>query len=210
MTFEEMHAVVATAHNHGLKVTGHCRANEGIKNALRAGYDTLEHGTFVDDEALEMILARNVPVIPALYFELASIERGPEFGLSQRVIDGHQETLDAGTESARRIFKAGGRIGLGGDYGFGWNPHGQYARELTFFHKHVGFTPLEVLKCATQTGAEILGRAQELGTLAVGKLADVLVVDGDVVGDISILEDRRRFIAVMQGGIVKAGRLART
>ncbi len=208
MTFEEMHAVVATAHNHGMKVTGHCRATEGIKNALRAGYDTLEHGTFIDDEALEMILARDVPVVPALYFELASIERGPEFGLSQRVIDGHQETLDGGAESARRILKAGGRIGLGGDYGFGWNPHGQYARELTFFHKFVGFTPLEVLTCATKTGSEILGREQEIGTLGVGKLADVLVVDGDVLGDISILEDRRRFIAVMQGGIVKAGRLA--
>ena len=207
MTFEEMHAVVSTAHNHGMKVTGHCRATEGIKNALRAGYDTLEHGTFIDDEALEMILARDIPVVPALYFELASIERGPEFGLSQRVIDGHQETLDGGAESARRILKAGGRIGLGGDYGFGWNPHGQYARELTFFHKFVGFTPLEVVTCATKTGSEILGREKEIGTLEVGKLADVLVVDGDVLGDISILEDRRRFIAVMQGGIVKAGRL---
>lgn len=207
MTFDEMHAVVSTAHNHGLKVTGHCRATEGIKNALRAGYDTLEHGTFVDDEALEMILERNTPVIPALYFELASIERGPEFGLPQNVIDGHKETLEGGTESARRIFKAGGRIGLGGDYGFGWNPHGQYARELSFFVKHVGFSPLETLTCATKTGAEILGRDREIGTLEVGKLADLLVVDGDVLSDITILEDRRHFIAVMQGGIVKAGQL---
>lgn len=207
MTFEEMHAVVATAHNHGLKVTGHCRATQGIKNALRAGYDAIEHGTFVDDEALELILQRDVPVVPALYFEVASIERGPEFGLSQKVIDGHQETLDGGTESARRILKAGGRIGLGGDYGFGWNPHGDYARELTFFVNHVGFTPLETLKCATKTGAEILGREHELGTLQPGKLADILVVDGDVLADISLLEDRSRFIAVMQGGIVKAGRL---
>lgn len=209
MTFEEMNAVVSTAHNHGLKVTGHCRATEGIKNAVRAGYDTIEHGTFVDDEALELILERNVPVVPALYFEKASIDRGPEFHLSQRVIDGHQETLEGGAESARRILKAGGRIGLGGDYGFGWNPHGDYAKELTFFVKYVGFTPLETLMCATKTGAEILGRDQELGTLEAGKLADVLVVDGDVVGDISILEDRRRFIAVMQGGIVKAGQLTR-
>ena len=209
MTFEEMHAVVATAHNHGLKVTGHCRATQGIKNALRAGYDAIEHGTFVDDEALELILQRDVPVVPALYFELASIERGPEFGLPQAVIDGHQETLDGGTESARRILKAGGRIGLGGDYGFGWNPHGDYARELTFFVRHVGFTPLETLKCATKTGAEILGRAHELGTLEAGKLADVLIVDGDVLADISILEDRSRFIAVMQGGLIKAGRLLR-
>jgi imidazolonepropionase-like amidohydrolase len=209
MTFEEMHAVVATAHNHHMKVTGHCRATEGIKNALKAGYDALEHATFIDDESLEMLLARDVPVTPALYFELASVERGPEFGLPQKVIDGHQETLEGGAASALRILRAGGRVGMGGDYGFAWNPHGDYAKELTFFVKHVGFTPLETITCATKTGAEILGRGDELGTLEAGKLADVLVVDGDVVKDISLLEDRRNFIAVMQGGVVKAGELAR-
>jgi imidazolonepropionase-like amidohydrolase len=67
-----------------------------------------------------------------------------------------------------------------------------------------------MIRCATKTGAEILGRGDELGTLEVGKLADVLVVDGDVAADVSILEDRSRFLAVMQGGIVKAGRLAST
>ncbi len=129
-TYDEMHTVVATAHNHNLKVTGHCRATEGIKNALRAGYDAIEHGTFMDDEALDPLL------------------------------------------------------------------------------NYVGFTPLETLKCATKTGAEILGRGHELGTLEVGKLADVLVVEGDVAADISLLERRDRFLAVIQGGIVKAGRLA--
>ncbi len=209
MTFDEMHAVVATAHNHGLKVTGHCRATEGIKNALRAGYDAIEHGTFMDDEAMELLLKRDVPCVPALYFECASIERGPEFKMPQAVIDGHRETLEGGAESARRILKAGGRLGMGGDYGFAWNPHGDYARELTFFVKYVGLKPLEVLKCATKTGAEIMGRGDEFGTLAAGKYADVLVVDGDVLADISLLEDRRNFIAVMQGGLVKAGREAR-
>lgn len=209
MTFEEMHAVVATAHNHKLKVTGHCRATQGIKNALRAGYDTIEHGTFMDDEAMDLLLERDVPCIPALYFEKASIELGPEFGLPQAVIDGHQETLDGGAVSAKRILREGGRLGMGGDYGFGWNPHGDYARELTFFVKDVGLTPLEVITCATKTGAEIMGRGTEFGTLEEGKLADVLVVDGDVVADISILEDRKRFLAVMQGGIVKAGSLAK-
>jgi imidazolonepropionase-like amidohydrolase len=208
MTFEEMHAVVATAHNHKLKVTGHCRATQGIKNALRAGYDTIEHGTFMDDEALDLLLERHTPCIPALYFEKASIERGPEFGLSQRVIDGHQETLDGGSESARRILRAGGRLGMGGDYGFGWNPHGDYARELTFFVKDVGLTPLEVITCATKSGAEIMGRGGEFGTLEKGKLADVLVVDGDVAADITLLEDRKKFIAVLQGGMIKAGQLA--
>jgi len=208
MTFEEMAAVVSEAHNYKTKVTGHCRANEGIKNALRAGFDTLEHGTFMDAEALDLLMARNTPVIPALQFELASVERGPSFGMSQKVVDGHQETLDAGCESARMILRAGGRIGLGGDYGFAWNPHGDYAKEISFFVNYVGFTPLEAIRCATLNGAEIMGRANEFGTLAPGKLADVLVVDGDVIADIRLLEDRRRFVAVVQGGVVKAGRLA--
>jgi imidazolonepropionase-like amidohydrolase len=208
MTLEEMQAVLATAHNHGLKVTGHCRATLGIKNALRAGYDTIEHGTFLDDEALDLLLERNTPVVPALQFEHASIVHGPEFGMPQRVIDGHKETLEAGMHSARLIIKAGGRLGMGGDYGFAWTPHGTYAKELTFFVKTVGFTPLETITCATRTGAEILGRDKEIGTLETGKLADVLVVDGDVVADISILENRSRLIAVLQGGVVKAGQLA--
>jgi imidazolonepropionase-like amidohydrolase len=208
MTFDEMAAVVSEAHNFRRKVTGHCRATQGIKNALRAGFDTLEHGTFMDDEALELLLERNTPVVPALQFEWASIEYGPEFQMPQAVVDGHKETLEGGAESARKILKAGGRLGMGGDYGFAWNPHGHYAKELSFFVKYVGFSPMQTLVCATKIGAEILGKSREIGTLEVGKLADVLVVNGDVLGDISLLEDRARFIAVMQGGVVKAGQLA--
>lgn len=208
MTFEEMDAVVNEAHNYRKKVTGHCRATQGIKNALRAGFDAVEHATFMDAEALDMLLARDTPVVPALQFEWASVQKGKEFGLSQRIIDGHQETLEGGAESARMILKAGGRLGMGGDYGFAWNPHGDYAKELSFFVRYVGFTPLETITCATKTGAEILGRGHEIGTLEPGKLADVLVVDGDVVADIALLENRSRFVAVMQGGLVKAGQIA--
>jgi len=207
MTFEEMHAVVQTAHNHGMKVTGHCRATAGIKNALEAGYDSLEHGTFMDRETMDLLLERDVPVVPALYFELASIRNGPEFDMPQNVIDGHQETLDGGAESARWILNEGGRLGMGGDYGFAWNPHGDYAKELSFFVNYVGFSPLDTIKCATKTGAEIMGRGDEFGTVESGKLADLLVVDGDVIADISILEAPSRFIAVIQGGIVKSGRI---
>ncbi len=207
MTFDEMHAVVAEAHNHRMKVTGHCRATQGIKNALRAGYDTIEHATFMDEEALELLLKRNTPVVPGLRFELTSIELGPKYGLPQSVIDGHQETLDGGAASCRMILKAGGRLGMGGDYGFAWNPHGDYAKELTFFVNYVGFPILDTITCATKTGAEIMGRSHEFGTVEVGKLADLLVVEGDVAKDISLLENRQRFLAVMQGGIIKAGQL---
>ena len=208
MTFEEMHAVVGTAHNHGLKVTGHCRATEGILNALKAGYDAIEHGTFMNDECLDLLLQRDVPCVPALFFEYASIQRGPEFGMSQRVIDGHQETLDGGAESARRILQAGGCLAMGGDYGFAWNPHGDYARELSFFVNYVGFSPLQVITCATKNGAKLMGRSHELGTVEAGKLADLLIVDGDVLADIRLLEKRDRFTAVIQGGRIAAGRLA--
>jgi imidazolonepropionase-like amidohydrolase len=80
--------------------------------------------------------------------------------------------------------------------------------ELTFFVRYVGFTALETITFATRTGAEIMGRGHEFGTVEPGKLADILVVDGDALADISLLENRSRFIAVMQGGIIKAGRLA--
>jgi imidazolonepropionase-like amidohydrolase len=208
MTLEEMTAVVSEAHNYHRKVTGHCRATEGIKNALRAGFDCVEHGTFMDDEALDMLLERDTPVVPALQFEWASIERGKNYGMPQAVIDGHKETLEGGAESARKILKAGGRLGMGGDYGFAWNPHGDYAKELSFFVKYVGFTPLEVITCATKRGAEIMRREREFGTVEPGKLADLLIVDGDVLADITVLEDPSRFHAVIQGGVIKAGRLA--
>jgi len=208
MTFDEMAAVVAVAHNHRRKVYGHCRATEGIKNALVAGYDSIEHGTFMDQECLELMLERDVPCVPALFFERASIECGPDFGLSAAVIAGHQETLEGGIESARLIQEAGGTLGLGGDYGFAWNPHGDYAKELEFFVDEVGFSPMETLVCATRNGAKILGTHQDVGTLETGKLADVLVVAGDVLADISILQERARLLAVIQGGIVKAGTLA--
>jgi imidazolonepropionase-like amidohydrolase len=162
----------------------------------------------MDHEALDLLLERDTPVVPALQFELASIEVGPRFGMPQAVVDGHKETLEGGAASAGMILEAGGRLGMGGDYGFAWNPHGNYAKELTFFVRHVGFTPLQTITCATKTGAEIMGRGEEFGTVEPGKLADLLIVDGDVLGDIAILEDRARFIAVMQGGLIKAGQLA--
>ena len=144
----------------------------------------------MDDEALDMLLERNTPVVPALQFEWASIEHGKDFGMPQAVIDGHQETLEGGAESARRILKAGGRLGMGGDYGFAWNPHGDYAKEISFFVNYVGFSPLETIRCATRTGAEIMGRDKSSAPSKPGKLADLLIVDGDVLADISMLEDR--------------------
>jgi imidazolonepropionase-like amidohydrolase len=159
----------------------------------------------MDQECLDLMLERQVPCVPALQFEYASVHHGPDFGMPQEVVDGHQETLDAGAESARMIHEAGGTIGLGGDYGFAWNPHGNYAKELSFFTDFVGFSPMDTLVCATRNGARIMGTDSDVGTIETGKLADLLVVDGDILADIGILEDRSKLRVVMQGGLVKAG-----
>ena len=208
MTYAEMEAVVQVAHNHRRKVFGHCRATEGIRNALVAGFDSIEHGTFMDQECLDMMLERDVPCVPALQFEYASIAHGAEFDLSPEVIDGHKETLEAGAESARMIHEAGGVLGMGGDYGFAWNPHGDYAKELSFFADYVGFSPMDTLVCATRNGAQIMGLESEIGTLEEGKHADLLIVEGDVLADIGLLQDRSNIAAVMQGGVIKAGTMA--
>jgi len=128
--------------------------------------------------------------------------------MPQDVIDGHQETLEGGAESARMIHEAGGTIGLGGDYGFAWNPHGDYAKEFSFFVDYVGFSPMDTIVCGTRNGSQIMGLGDEIGTIEAGKLADVLVVDGDVLADVSILQDRSKLRVVMQGGVVKAGTMA--
>jgi imidazolonepropionase-like amidohydrolase len=113
--------------------------------------------------------------------------------------DGHQETLEGGAESARRILKAGGRLGMGGDYGFAWNPHGDYAKELSFFVDYVGFSPMDTLVCATRTGAEICGTDHDVGTLEAGKLADITIVDGNPLdGYWSMLKTK----IVLKGGKV--------
>ncbi len=209
MTFEEMAAVVAEAHNYHRKVTGHCRATQGIKNALRAGFDCLEHGTFMDHEALDLLLERNTPVVPALQFEYASIEKGPEFGMPQAVVDGHKETLEGGAESARMILKAGGRLGMGGDYGFAWNPHGDYAKELTFFVKS------RRIHAAGNDHLRDQDRRRDHGTRRTSSARSSRAswpTSWSSTATCSptsrVLEDRSRFIAVMQGGMIKAGRLA--
>ncbi|MFO1093971.1 MAG: hypothetical protein U0992_11770 [Planctomycetaceae bacterium] len=138
---------------------------------------------------LDLLLQRNTPVVPALYFEQASIERGPDHKMPQAVIDSLRRRWKG--RKAPPHLKAGGRLGMGGDYGFAWNPHGDYAKELSFFVNYVGFHSAASDTCATKTGAEIMGRGDEFGTLETGKLGDVLVVDG-VATDISLLENRGR------------------
>jgi len=208
MTFEEMHAVVQTAHNHKLKVTGHCRANGGHQERapgrLRYARARDLHGRRGHGYAAPAEHARR----PRASVRVR--QHRSWTGIRPSASRDRRPPGDAGRRRKQRASHPPRRWapGDGRDYGFAWTPHGTYAKELTFFVKHVGFSPLETIMCATKTGAEIMGRDKEIGTLEAGKLADVLVVEGDVLEDISLLEERANILAVIQGGKIKAGRLA--
>src|SRR4029450_6690094 len=113
---------------------------------------------------------------------------------------GYLHEWEAAQESLRAMHKRGIRILPGGDYGFAMTPHGQNARDLEFFVKYLGMTPMEAIRSATLYGGQIMMRAHDLGAVREGWLADLLLVDGDPVANLSILRDPKRILAVMKDG----------
>jgi imidazolonepropionase-like amidohydrolase len=208
-TEEEIRVICEEAHRRNRRVSAHSRGAEGCKMSVRAGVDILDHGTLVDEEAIDLIASRNVFVVPALNYQLAIIERGPEFGFPQEFMDktGYREELETACVNMRRLFNAGVRVLPGGDYGFAWCPHGEYARDLQTFVELIGLTPMQTLVAATRWGSELMRMEDRIGTLEAGKLADLLLVDGNPLQDIRILQDRSRLALVMQNGQAKAGAL---
>ncbi|MBM3458267.1 MAG: amidohydrolase family protein [Armatimonadetes bacterium] len=210
-TEEEIRVVCEEAHRRGRRVSAHSRGAEGCKISVRAGVDIIDHGTLIDSECVELFAERGVFVVPALNYQIAVLERGPEFGFPREFLDQtlYREELDAAYRNMRRLVDAGVRVLPGGDYGFAWCPHGEYARDLQTFVENIGLTPMQTLVAATKWGSELMRMENEIGTLEAGKLADLLLVDGDPLQDIRILQDRARLSLVMQGGRAVSGPLAR-
>jgi imidazolonepropionase-like amidohydrolase len=111
-----------------------------------------------------------------------------------------EQELAEGIEVARNLKRRGVRVLPGGDYGFAWNPNGSNARDLEVFVEQLGFTPMEAIVAATRSGGELMQQGHELGQIRPGYLADLLLVDGDPLADITILQDCRRLLAIMQAG----------
>ena len=213
MAEDEIVEAVTEAHRKpGIRICAHARSAESVKLCVKYGIEIIYHASFADEEALDLLDANKDKhfVAPGIAWVYQTAHNASDWGITPEIASdmGYRRELEAAIITMKKMHQRGIRILPGGDYGFAWTPHGTYAKELTFFVRYVGFSPLETIRCATKTGAEILGRGHEIGTLEAGKLADVLVVDGDVLADIGVLEDRSRFLAVMQGGLIKAGRLA--
>ena len=205
MTDEEVAVAVSEAKMRGKRVSAHARSCESIKQAMRHGVEIIYHASFADEEALDMLEAKKdrIFVAPGIGILVAMLEHAAPYGITrQNAIDmGYEIELAAAAESLKKMHKRGIRVLPGGDYGFAFTPHCQNARDLEYFVKYLGMTPMEAIVSTTRLGAEIMMQGRDLGQIKEGCLADILLVDGDPLSNLALLRNSRKILAVMKDGV---------
>jgi len=201
---EEVAAAVAEAHRRGKRVCAHARSAESVKMCVRNKVDIVYHASFTDAEGMDMLEANKdwVFVAPGINWLIATLYEAESFGFPQEAAEavGYKRELEMAINGLREMHRRGVKVLPGGDYGFAWTPHGTYARDLQHFVELLGFTPMEAIISATAWGGEIMLRPDELGKVQPDYLADLLLVDGDPLADITILQDHDRLHYIMKDG----------
>lgn len=209
-TYREVRAAVEEADARGKRVYTHARSAESVKHCVRAGVHIIGHADFIDDEAFEMLVENKdrLFVVPAMNWLVSTLEHGAEY-FGQEALDatGYAQGLEICVGNMNRLYKAGVWVLPGGDYGFAWCPHGGYARDLEHFVKLVGMSPMDAIVAATKYGSQIMLTEDKTGTVEPGKLADLLVVDGNPLENIAILQEHKCLSVVMKGGEFVVNRL---
>src|SRR5690349_10949858 len=204
MSDAEVAAAMEEVRVRGKRGTAHARSAASVKQALRHGIQVIYHASFTDEETLDMLEAAkdHVFVAPGIAILYAMLYEAEAYGIThaKAVEMGYQHEWDHALESLKAMHKRGVRVLPGGDYGFAFTPHGQNARDLEFFVKYLGFTPMEAIRSATLYGGQIMMKGSELGVVKEGFLADLLLVDGDPLANLAILRDPKRILAVMKDG----------
>lgn len=200
-TMEELRTICDIAHDYGIPVAGHCRSAKSVKFACEAGFDQIIHATLMDEAAVEALVKHKAMVVPALTFQANLAEFGDAISASPMMQDLFRKEIENSAEMFHKAFKAGVPLVCGSESGFSVTPYGDWHyRELEVFVKYLGLTPLEAIKCATQYGALVLRMKDQVGVIAPGRLADLIVVDGDPARDVTVLGQRDRLRMVMLGG----------
>jgi len=199
-TEQEIRAAVEEAARAGTFVAAHAHGAEGIKNAVRAGVRTIEHGSYLDDEGIQLMLQHGTWLVADIYNGDYTEEVGTRDGWSEEIMRKNRETTDIQRQNFAKAVKAGVRIGYGTDAGI--YPHGDNARQFAYMVKY-GMTPLEAIRAATTSAAASLGRSQELGSIAPGKFANIIAVKGDPLEDVRQLE--HVWGVVWKGQLIKQG-----
>jgi imidazolonepropionase-like amidohydrolase len=204
MTDAEVAAAAEEVKMRGKRIIVHARSKASVQQALRHGIDLIYHASFTDTETLDMMEAvkDRIFVAPGIAILYAMLHEAEAFGISHETAIGwgYQQEWDAALESLSKMHKRGIRVLPGGDYGFAFTPHCQNARDLEFFVKYLGMTPMEAIRATTVYGGQIMMRGHELGAVKDGYLADLLLVDGDPLANLGILREPKRLLAVMKDG----------
>lgn len=204
MSEAEVEAAVQTAHAFQRRVNCHARASEAVKRAVRQRVDVIYHCESADEEALDLLESRKHQIFvgPAIGLIHNTLHEARSYGVTHE--DACALGMDKVMESSRRTYeqirKRGIRAVIGGDYGFAWTPQGTNARDIEHFVKLFGYSSNEALQCATRVGAELMGMGNELGLVKEGYLADLLLVRGDPLADVSVLQHAENLMAIMQDG----------
>ena len=198
---EELEAVVKAVHERGRLVRAHCAWKSEILSCIEVGVDVIDHGDALDEEVIDAMVEAGTFMVPSALFleKLLGIEELRVPG-SEELIATTERELENLKTWVPRAQAAGVKLLLGDDYGTAPLPHGNYSEEMELYVKHFGISPLEVIQWATVNGAELRGTEDELGTLSEGKLADLIVVDGDPSVDIAVLQDPDCLLMIMKGG----------
>jgi imidazolonepropionase-like amidohydrolase len=203
-TEEEVAVCVDEAKRWGKRVAAHARSTWSIQQCITQGIEVIYHASFTDEETLDMLEAKKFEhhVAPGLAWLINTVHNASQWGLTREVVTkmGYPRELEAAVESMRAMRRRGIRILPGGDYGFAWTPHGTNAKDLEYFVKFVGMSTMEALLSATAWGAAMMKMKGQIGKIHEGYLADLLLIDGDPLADITILQDKARILAVMKDG----------
>ena len=195
-TQDEIRAAVEEASFAGAHVACHAHGAEGIKRAVRAGARSIEHGSLIDDEGIELMAAHGTYLVADMYDGDFMLEHGPAMGYSQETLDKTILTNDAQREGFAKAVAAGVRIAHGTDSGI--FPHGDNAKNLAYYVRF-GLTQMQTIQSATRWSAELMGWQDRVGAVEPGLFADLIAVPGDPCADVRLLED---VPFVMKGGAV--------
>ena len=209
MTIEELTAAVEVAVANGRHVAAHAHGASGMKNTLRAGVHSIEHATLMDDEAAEMMTQRGVFMVPTLSALATTAACPVGCGIPDSARTKARNMVNRHEKSFRAAVRRGVPIALGTDAGTPFNQHGENAQELERMVA-LGMTPMEAIMTTTSAAARLLGIDQDIGTIAAGKQADLLFVEGNPLRNIGRLLKREQIAGVMQRGRFVAGPLSYT
>jgi imidazolonepropionase-like amidohydrolase len=195
-TLEELKAAAETAHMGGRKIAAHAHSTEGIKNAILAGIDSIEHASLIDDEGIRLAKEHGTYLVMDIYNDDYILNEAPKWGLPTENLEKERMVGRLQRENFRKAVQAGVKMAFGTDAGV--YPHGDNARQF-FYMVKFGMTPAQAIRAATSSAADLIGRAQNVGTIEAGKYADIIAVNADPLADVRALE---HIDFVMKGGVV--------